>query len=279
MTRTDAATKQLTAESADGCPILAYDEGSGPVTVIMAGGGLDDGRGYARLAAQLTGSNRVLRVVRRQYRTDLARWWPVNIADEASDVVALARAAGRPCYVFGHSSGGVVALEAALAAPEYVDALAVYEPAIDLAELPLGTPTATIAARQALDAGQAGRALEIFLREMIQVPPLPAKLGRLLALLPRFRNQLIPGQIADQEALERLGDRLAAYRAMRQHVLLIAGTKSPEHLRRRTELVQNALSSSEMRWLHGARHSGPVTKANGLAQLLHADIGAQIVRH
>jgi hypothetical protein len=38
MTRTVAATKQLTAESADGCPILAYDEGSGPVTVIMAGG-------------------------------------------------------------------------------------------------------------------------------------------------------------------------------------------------------------------------------------------------
>jgi len=81
---------QLTAESADGCPILANDEGSGTVAVIIVHGGLDDGRGYARLAAQLASRHRVLRLVRRQYRTDLAQWQPVDIADEAADIVALA---------------------------------------------------------------------------------------------------------------------------------------------------------------------------------------------
>ena len=274
--RGGAAAKQLTAESADGCPILANDEGSGPVAVIIAHGGLDDGRGYARLAAQLASRHRVLRLVRRQYRTDLAQWRPVDVADDAADVVALARAVGRPCYVFGHSSGGVVALEAALAAPECFDAVAVFEPAIDLTELPLGLPASTLAARQAIDAGRAGRALEIFLRDMVKVPPLAAKLARLLALSPRFRNQLIPAQIADQEALERLGDRLAAYGEIRPHVLLVAGTKSPEHLRHRTELLQRALPSSDLRRMEGAGHSGPVTKANDLAQLLLTDIGAQI---
>jgi hypothetical protein len=67
--------------------VAAYGRFAGPpsraVTVIIAGGGLDDGRGYARLAAQLTSTNRVLRLTRRQYRTDLARWRPVNIADES----------------------------------------------------------------------------------------------------------------------------------------------------------------------------------------------------
>ncbi len=264
------------AQSADGCPISAYDEGSGSITVVIAGGGLDDGRGYARLAAELAGTNRVLRLTRRQYRTDLAQWRPVEVADEAADVVALCQTVGRPCYVFGHSAGGVVALEAALTAPDCIDALAVFEPALDLAELPLGPPGATLAARQAVDSGHAGRALEIFLREMVKVPPAAAKLARLLALSPRFRTQLIPGQIADQEALERLGDRLAAYAEIRQHVLLVAGTRSPEHLRRRVELLHSALPSSDLHVMKGASHGAPVRKATEVAQLLLADIGAHV---
>lgn len=264
------------AQSADGCPISAYDEGSGSITVVIAGGGLDEGRVYARLAAELAGTNRVLRLMRRQYRTDLAQWRPVEVADEAADVVALCQTVGRPCYVFGHSAGGVVALEAALTAPDCIDALAVFEPALDLAELPLGPPGATLAARQAVDSGHAGRALEIFLREMVKVPPPAAKLARLLALSPRFRTQLIPGQIADQEALERLGDRLAAYAEIRQHVLLVAGTRSPEHLRHRVELLHSALPSSDLHVMKGASHGAPVRKATEVAQLLLADIGAHV---
>ena len=232
--------------------------------MIISGGGLDDGRGYAGLAAQLASTHRVLRLTRRQYRTDLAKWRPVDIADEAADVVALARAVGGTCYLFGHSAGGVVALEAALAVPGCFDALAVFEPAVDLVELPLGRPSATLAARQAVDAGHAGRALEIFLRDMVKVPPPAAKVARLLALSPRFRTKLIPGQIGGEEALERLGDRLAAYSGIRQHVLLVAGTRSPEHLRRRAELVQRALPFSDIRRMEGAGHSGPVRKARTL---------------
>jgi pimeloyl-ACP methyl ester carboxylesterase len=270
------AAKQLNATSADGCPITAYEEGGGPVTVIVAGGGLDDGRGYARLAARLKSTNRVVRLTRRGYRTDVARWRPVEVKDEAADVVALARAVGRPCYVFGHSAGGVEALEAALAAPECFDALAVFEPAIDAAELPLGDPGATLAARRALDERRPARALEIFLRDMVGVPPPAAKLARLLALAPRFRSQLIPGQIGDAEALERLGDRLAAYRGVGHHVLLVGGTKSPGHFGRRIELLHRVLPSSDIRWMEGAGHTGPVRKAGDLAALLLADIATHV---
>jgi len=266
----------LTATSADGCRITAFEEGSGPGTVIIAGGGLDDGRGYARLAARLKSTNRVVRLTRRGYRTDVARWRPVEVKDETADVVALARAVGRPCYVFGHSAGGVEALEAALAAPECFDAIAVFEPAVDAAELPLGDPSSIVAARRALDERRPGRALEIFLGDMVGVPPPAAKLARLLALAPRFRSQLIPGQIGDLEALERLGDRLAAYRGIGQHVLLVGGTRSPDHFRGRIELLHRVLPPSDIRWMDGAGHTGPVRKAGDLAALLLADIATHV---
>src|SRR5262245_59810822 len=97
--------RMVTVASADSCPVEAYDEGSGPAAVIIVGGGLDDGRAYAKLAAELAGTHRVLRLRRRQYRAGAEKWRPADIADEAGDVVSLAEVAGRPCYLFGHSSG------------------------------------------------------------------------------------------------------------------------------------------------------------------------------
>ena len=274
--RTTVDVPRVTAESPDGFVSSAYDQGRGPVTVIIVGGGLDDGRGYARLAGRLSSRYRVLRVIRRQYRADAGRWRPVDVADEASDVVALARTVSPPCYLFGHSSGAVVALEAALAASELFGALAVFEPAIDLVELPLGRRESTVAARRAVDAGRAGQALEIFLRDMVGMPPLVAKLSRILALSPRFRSQLIPGQIADQEAVERLGDRLTAYAGITQHVLVVVGTTSPEHLPRRAELLQDKIRSSDFRRMEGAGHGAPVNQAAEFSQLLITDIEDQL---
>ena len=71
-----------------------------------------------------------------------------------------------------------------------------------------------------------------------------------------------------------MGDRLEAYRALQPHVLLVAGTKSPEHLRRRIELLQQTLPSSNLHWMPGASHSAAVTKTRDVAQLLLADIAS-----
>lgn len=266
----------LTVESADGHPVSAFDAGGGRVTVIISGAGLDDGRGYARLADKLAGTCRVLRLTRRRYRADLERSETVEVEDEAADVLALARAAGRPCYVFGHSAGGVVALEAALAAPGSIDALALYEPALELTALPLAAPGATVAARRAIEAGRPGRALEIFARDMAGAPAPAARVSRVLALSPRFRTRLIPGQIADEEALERLGDRLEHYRAITQHVLLMGGTRSPAHFARRLEMLHSALPASTLRVMAGAGHTGPIRRSGDLVQILTEDIDAHV---
>jgi len=57
-------------------------------------------------------------------------------------------------------------------------------------------------------------------------------------------------------------------------VLLLAGTKSPEHLRRRVELLQQTLPSTDLHWMPGASHGAPVTKTRDVAQLLLADISS-----
>lgn len=264
--------QMLTVVAPDGCPVSAYDEGAGRVGVVLVGGGLDDGTACAGLGARLAGRHRVLRPVRRQYRSDVASWRPVSIGDEAADVVALAGAVGRPCYLFGHSSGGVVALEAALAAPGRFDALAVFEPPVSSPDLPLGSDAVARAARDALDAGHPGKALQVFLRDVVRMPPALALLARGLALSARYRDRLIPGQVADYEALLGLGDRVPAYAGLGLHVLLATGERSPAHLHERSRLLERSLPWSDAVCLPRVRHGAPAEKPAAVADLLMTDI-------
>jgi alpha-beta hydrolase superfamily lysophospholipase len=50
--------------------------------------------------------------------------------NEVNDVLAVAATAGEPVVLAGHSSGAVVALEAALASPAQVAGMVLYEPPV-----------------------------------------------------------------------------------------------------------------------------------------------------
>jgi pimeloyl-ACP methyl ester carboxylesterase len=60
----------ITAVSADGTDARAFDEGQGPVILVIHPG-LDDGRSWKKVAARLARRFRVVRIVRRHYRVDL----------------------------------------------------------------------------------------------------------------------------------------------------------------------------------------------------------------
>ena len=122
----------LTTTSADGTTVRAYDEGHGPAIVLL-GPGLDDGTRCKKLAKILSRRFRVVRLHRRQYRLDLKAdpklGSPCTVADEVQDVLAVVRAIGDPVVLYGHSDGGVVALEALAASPSSFAGGVIFEPA------------------------------------------------------------------------------------------------------------------------------------------------------
>ncbi len=94
-------------------------------TIICVHGGLDRAGSFARLARRIVHFD-VIAYDRRGYQHSRSLG-PSTIDEHVHDLVALARRENRPVMVFGHSFGGVVALGAADAAPDYFSQIVVYE--------------------------------------------------------------------------------------------------------------------------------------------------------
>jgi pimeloyl-ACP methyl ester carboxylesterase len=237
-------------------------------TVLVVHGGLDDGRAWRRVTAALEPRHRVVCAPRRQYRRDLAAG--CSIGEEADDVVALATALGEPVLAVGHSSGGIVVLEALLRAPSAFAGALVYEPPVELT--PGEFRPALRRAQDALAAGRVGRALAIFFGDVVRVPRMQARVaGVLLALHPHVRA-LAARQIADLAAIDELGVRLDAYAKIRVPVVLLSGGRSPAHLQERTRALADAIPAARTVVLpdqgHDANRRAPadvVAEIDGLA--------------
>jgi pimeloyl-ACP methyl ester carboxylesterase len=117
--------------SADGTSIAYQRDGSGPA-VILIGGGLDDGSENAPLAEELAEHFTVYNFARRG-RGDSGDTQPYGVQREIEDIAALIEESGGIGYLFGVSSGGMFAMEAA-AAGLAIGRIAVYEVPYDTAD-------------------------------------------------------------------------------------------------------------------------------------------------
>lgn len=119
--------------SKDGTKIGFEVAGSGPLIVLVSGAtqyrAIDQTMTPA-LVRQLATHYRVLTYDRRG-RGESTDTWPYTVAREVEDLAGLIDAMGGEAFVFGMSSGAVLALEAAAAMPRKIKALALYEPPID----------------------------------------------------------------------------------------------------------------------------------------------------
>jgi pimeloyl-ACP methyl ester carboxylesterase len=115
-----------TVTSKDGTRIAFDQAGAGPALVLVApafGTRADE----ASLAAALAPSFTVFAYDRRG-RGDSGDTAPYAVEREIEDLDALIDEAGGSAFVYGHSSGAVLALDAALALPSKITKLALYEP-------------------------------------------------------------------------------------------------------------------------------------------------------
>ncbi|MFI5490904.1 alpha/beta fold hydrolase [Actinoplanes sp. NPDC051859] len=226
----------------------AVDEGLGAPLLVLHGG-MGDSASWTPVTNLLLDRFRAVRLHRRQYRLDLPR--PVTMADEVDHVAAIAAELDRPVLV-GHSSGAVLALEAMVADPTCYSGAVLYEPPVVLGD-PLGGDL-LIPARAALAAGKPGKALTIFLRDVVGLSSAAAAAGGFVVGHSRYRDRVVR-QLDDNDAIDALGYRLGEYAQLDLPMLLIGGDRSPRHLADRLDALEQALPRTRRLLMHGQGHS------------------------
>ncbi|WP_395729228.1 alpha/beta fold hydrolase [Nakamurella sp.] len=260
--RPDFAGPPETANEVSGPsgPVTVVEQGAGP-SVLIVHGGSGDVTAWAQVAGRLAGGFRVLRYTRPLYRVDPPPTGARAVAAEVGDLLAVARAAAAPVLLVGHSSGAVVALEAALAEPPTFRGLILYEPPLDVTHSPAGSD-ALRRARAALDAGSPAEAMRIHLIDLVGMP---ADLIDQMLAHPQaqsFVTGVAAGQIADNEMLDALPVGLDRFAAVDVPTLLLCGENSPTHLIDRSGALAEVLPHPPRRVVlagqtHGAEREDP----------------------
>jgi pimeloyl-ACP methyl ester carboxylesterase len=231
---------------------LAYEvTGRGP-TVILVSGAMSTGGTVAPLAARL--ADRCTAVVYdRRGRGASGDTAPYAVAREVEDLAALVEAVGGEAALFGVSSGGALALEAA-ASGLPVRQVAVYEtPFADF--LPGGAEREAVYKEQlneALAAGRRGDAVELFLR----LTGLGEEMIRGARQSPMWAGmEAVAPSLAYDDAV--MGDGLlprARLAAITVPVLSVVGGASPEWMREAGRVLADTVPEGTYRVLEGQTH-------------------------
>jgi pimeloyl-ACP methyl ester carboxylesterase len=159
------------ATSKDGTTIAFDRSGQGPA-IVLVGGALSDRSAAFPIAARLAPRFTAIAYDRRG-RGDSGDTAPYGVDREVEDIEALILAVGGSALVFGHSSGAVLALEAARTLPDRIPKLALYEPPfiVDDSRPPLPENYVT-RLDELISKGRRGDAVEFF---MTTGPGVPAE--------------------------------------------------------------------------------------------------------
>lgn len=148
-----------TVISKDGTPIAFDQSGQGPAVILVAPA-FATRADEASLAAALAPTFTVFTYDRRG-RGDSGDTAPYAVEREVEDLEAVIDAAGGSALVFGHSSGAVLALDAARILPAKITKLAMYEPPfiVDASRPPMPKDFAR-RLNEMVDSGRRGDAVE-----------------------------------------------------------------------------------------------------------------------
>jgi pimeloyl-ACP methyl ester carboxylesterase len=264
-------TTTETIRSADGTPI-AYERSGTGKAVILVGGAFNLRSTVGRLAAALAPQFTAVSYDRRgrgESGDNNADSGVDRREREFDDLAAVIDAAGGRATVFGHSSGGVLVLEAAAGRPDLgIDKLVVYEPAYVI-EGTRAIPGSDLLERlQALlREGRRDDAVELYQLEAIGLPA-PMVEGQKKSDMWRWLTALAPSLPYDA-ALYDPGfgppvDRLAT---IGQPTLAVSGSKTFESLRAATRAVADAVPHARYVELPGEDH-GILHRPEALATVM-----------
>ena len=239
------------ATSADGTRLFAEKSGTGPPLVLVHGIAGDAAR-WAPVRAKLA-ERFTLFALDRRGRGRSGDGPSYALAREVDDVTALVAAAatstGKDVFLFGHSFGGLLALEAA-ARDTPVSKLLVYEPYAPLTAI--GAPSQITESFLAMT-GDAEALLARFLSDIVQMSAQDVARLRASAAWPArvAAAPTIPREMAAVEMHAFDATRLAA-RAL--PIRFFVGSASPHFLVESTARLHAMLTRSDVVTLDGHGH-------------------------
>ena len=259
----------MKALSRDGTAI-AYDRvGDGPPVILV--GGAFSYRGYPKLVelAELLSQRFTVVNYDRRGRGDSGDQLAYSVDREIEDLEALIVASRGPAYVWGMSSGAVLALRAAAAGAE-IRRLALYEPPVILD--PNGhVPPADFEERleELVASGRRGAAVKYFMRKGMGAPAIFVNAMRVLPVWSRLKAvaHTLPYDLAV------MGDTVtgkplapAEWRSVKAPTLVMAGEKTFPRARRAAQALADVLPAAEYRSLEGQNYNvSPAALAPALA--------------
>lgn len=257
-----------TAVSADGTAIAYEVSGSGPPLVIVDGAMCYRDSGPSRpLAAELAADFTVHTYDRRgRGESQHTECTPER---EIEDLEAVVKEAGGTAYVFGSSSGAMLALEAAHAGVGMTK-LAMYEPPLIVDDTHAPAPSSALSEMRALIAeDRRGDAVTAFMKS-VDVPGFGIVMMRLLPAWKKLKGvaHTLPNDLALLEGL-RQGRPLPADRwtTVAVPTLVADGGKSPAYMRNSAAAMAAVLPNARHETVPGQTH---LVKAKALAPVLRS---------
>jgi pimeloyl-ACP methyl ester carboxylesterase len=269
----DPARPSRVVAAPDGTPIALFGTGGGPPLLLVHGASAD--HTTFRVIGPLLAGRYTVHALDRRGRGASGDVEPYAVEREFEDVAAaaevIARDAGAPVAVIGHSFGGRVALGGALRT-EAIRAVVCYEGAPPAAEDRYQPEGAEERVRERLAAGHGDEALATFLREIV---------GMSDEELARYRADPVwPRRVAAAHTIVRELDAEASPEAsvdalggVRQPVLQLLGGASRPAFRLATEALDARLSDGRIVVIDGAKHAAHHTHPHSFVDAVSAFIG------
>lgn len=260
--------------SADGTAITFDQAGEGP-PVVLVGGALSFRRfSWSRKLAELLANDFTVINYDRRGRGGSGDTKPYAVHREIEDIAALIDEAGGSAAVFGLSSGGALALEAAAHGLPMTN-LAVYEPPFMVGQ-PENRPPVDYEAQltRLLSEDRRSDAVALFMK-VVGVPRFAIQIMRLFPFWKQFKAvaHTLPYDAAVMGDFSLPAERLDSVRV---RTLAICGEKSPEVLRDAAQAVADAVPGAQRRSLQRQSHGvKPAALAPTLREFFAGDAGGR----
>jgi pimeloyl-ACP methyl ester carboxylesterase len=207
---------------------------------------------------------------------------PFALADEAARTIALIDDTDRKVHLVGHSYGGAVALHVALARPERIASLTLYEPTAFHLLRQLDHAAPALAEIRALALAVATGVVTGNLREaarrFVDYWAAPGAFAALRSSAQEAMSAWMPAASLEFAAALKEPTPAAEYARLKFATLIIRGEHAPEPTRLIAERLPIMLGDARLAIVEGAGHMGPLTHAVAVNRLIAAHLAARRIR-